>query len=221
MGMNVLIRGNESHLAEFTAKFPDLPFDTDGDYSTSIDLNVYPFIFDFYIDDSLGNLESYIGYPGALLLNSVKSSLIEYLNFAGHQLNGTIIGFNGLPTFFNREILECTVIDEKGKQRLKEAADFLGFKYVSVEDRVGMVTPRVVFMIINEAYFTVQEGTATRDDIDRAMKLGTNYPYGPFEWAKKIGISHVYELLDAVYNDTRDERYKICPLLKREYLEAN
>lgn len=73
-------------------------------------------------------------------------------------------------------------------------------------------------MIINEAYYTVQEGTASRLDIDQAMKLGTNYPYGPFEWCQRIGIKHVYELLEAVYEDTHDERYKICSLLKREYL---
>jgi 3-hydroxybutyryl-CoA dehydrogenase len=50
------------------------------------------------------------------------------------------------------------------------------------------------------------------------MKLGTNYPLGPFEWAKKIGIENVYLVLDSVYKDTKDERYKICPLLKKEYL---
>jgi len=220
MEMNVLIRGNDAHIEEFTSKFPDLSFDTDKEYSASIDLDNYPFIFDFYIDDSPENLESYIDYSGLIMLNSVKSSLIEYSNYLGHRLNCTLAGFNGLPSFFNREILECTILDDNGKNRLKEASEFLGFKYILVADRVGMVTPRVVFMIINEAYFTVQEGTAKREDIDSAMKLGTNYPYGPFEWVQKIGISHVYELLDAIYLDTRDERYKICPLLKREYLQA-
>jgi 3-hydroxybutyryl-CoA dehydrogenase len=43
---------------------------------------------------------------------------------------------------------------------------------------------------------------------------------GPFEWANKIGIKHVYETLDAIYNDTHDERYKICPLLKTKYLRG-
>jgi 3-hydroxybutyryl-CoA dehydrogenase len=75
-------------------------------------------------------------------------------------------------------------------------------------------------MIINEAYYTVQEGTATRADIDLAMKLGTNYPYGPFEWCERIGLEHVYHLLEAVYDDTKDERYKIAPLLKKEYLSG-
>jgi 3-hydroxybutyryl-CoA dehydrogenase len=90
--------------------------------------------------------------------------------------------------------------------------------FVVVVDRVGLVTPRVICMIINEAFYTVQEGTASKKDIDIAMKLGTNYPLGPFEWAKKIGIENVYLVLDSVYKDTKDERYKICPLLKKEYL---
>jgi 3-hydroxybutyryl-CoA dehydrogenase len=89
-----------------------------------------------------------------------------------------------------------------------------------VADRVGFVAPRVICMIINEAFYTVQEGTASKEDIDQAMKLGTNYPYGPFEWCEKIGVIQVYELLDVVYNDTKDERYKIAPLLKQSYLQA-
>ena len=83
---------------------------------------------------------------------------------------------------------------------------------------MGLVTPRVLGMIINEAFYTCQEGTATKADIDLAMKLGTNYPFGPFEWSGKIGLGQVYHLLEAVYADTRDERYKICPMLKKEYL---
>jgi 3-hydroxybutyryl-CoA dehydrogenase len=74
-------------------------------------------------------------------------------------------------------------------------------------------------MIINEACYTLQEGTASMQDIDISMKLGTNYPFGPFEWADKIGIKHVYETLKAVYDDTHDERYKICPMLKTIYLK--
>jgi 3-hydroxybutyryl-CoA dehydrogenase len=95
----------------------------------------------------------------------------------------------------------------------------LGTEYLLVEDRVGLVTPRIVCMIINEACYTLQEGTATVRDIDLGMKLGTNYPLGPFEWANKIGAKNVYETLQAVYEDTKDERYKICPLLKTRYMK--
>jgi 3-hydroxybutyryl-CoA dehydrogenase len=48
------------------------------------------------------------------------------------------------------------------------------------------------------------------------MKLGTNYPFGPFEWGERIGIKNVYELLTAVYEHTNEERYQVCDLLKKE-----
>jgi len=81
-----------------------------------------------------------------------------------------------------------------------------------------MATPRVVSMIINEAYYLLQERGAAANDIDAALKLGVNYPYGPFEWAEKIGIANIAQTLEAVYHDTHDERYKICPLLKKAAL---
>lgn len=104
------------------------------------------------------------------------------------------------------------------ESRLITTCKELGTGFQIVDDRVGLVTPRIICMIINEAYYTVQEGTAGKEDIDLAMKLGTNYPFGPFEWCQKIGVKNVYELLAAIYNDTKDERYKICPQLKKEYL---
>ena len=62
-------------------------------------------------------------------------------------------------------------------------------------DEPGFVTPRVISMVINEAFISLKEGVSTEDEIDIAMKLGTNYPYGPFEWSNKIGIGNVNSLL--------------------------
>jgi 3-hydroxybutyryl-CoA dehydrogenase len=75
-------------------------------------------------------------------------------------------------------------------------------------------------MIINEACYTLQEGTASIQDIDKSMMLGTSYPRGPFEWANLIGVSRVYEGLEALWQDTHEERYKVCPLLKTMYLRS-
>ena len=72
-------------------------------------------------------------------------------------------------------------------------------------------------MIINEAFYTLEEGTSTKEDINIAMKLGTNYPKGPFEWVDEIGIEHIYEVLDAMQKDSHDDRYKICNALKSHY----
>lgn len=125
-----------------------------------------------------------------------------------------IIGCNLLPGFIGNAKLEVAAPDE---QLLGSVMEQLGWAYEKVSGDAGMVTPRVVCMIINEAYYTAQEHTATREDIDTSMKLGTNYPAGPFEWCRRIGIKHVYEVLRAVREHTGNERYDICPLLKQEY----
>ena len=113
-----------------------------------------------------------------------------------------------------------TALNNDSADKWNTIAQELKLNYKIVDDRVGMVTPRVICMIINEAYYTVQEGTANKNDIDTAMKLGTSYPYGPFEWASIIGLKNVYNVLAAVYDDTKDERYKICQMLKRDAKEA-
>ena len=74
-----------------------------------------------------------------------------------------------------------------------------------------------IMMVINEAFLTVEEGAASREDVDLAMKLGTNYPLGPFEWCNRIGIKYVFGMLDTLYRCTKDERYKVSSLLQEEY----
>ena len=127
-------------------------------------------------------------------------------------------GFCGLPTLLNRPLFEVSLHHEADREKLAETCAALGTDYRMVADRVGLVTPRVICQIINEACFTVQEGTATMQDVDLGMKLGTNYPHGPFAWANAIGVERVYAVLEAMWQDTHDERYKVCPLLKRQAL---
>lgn len=220
--MNILVIGDQQNLDECKSKFGDAHV-----YSLSADhrdaeklVDGDTLIFDFSIDEEPGMMEIYLGKSATIFLNTAKISLAELTHQHKDQLSGTFFGFNGLPTFLNRPILETSLLRSEDQKSLEVICKKLSTEFSIVEDRVGLVTPRIVCMIINEAYFTVQEGTATRQDIDMAMKLGTNYPFGPFEWCKRIGIRHVYEVLLAVYEDTRDERYKICPLLKKEYLES-
>ncbi len=72
-------------------------------------------------------------------------------------------------------------------------------------------------MIINEAFFAFGEKISTIEEIDMAMKLGTNYPNGPFEWAEKVGIENVYLLLEKLSG--KEGRYIPAPALKKLYLE--
>ena len=68
--------------------------------------------------------------------------------------------------------------------------------------------------IINEAYLSLEEEVSTKEEIDTAMKLGTNYPFGPFEWAVRIGIERIYELLKEMA--VKDKHYEPAALLKKE-----
>jgi 3-hydroxybutyryl-CoA dehydrogenase len=220
--MKILIIGEDANLQESRQKFGDDHQYTLADAHREADKLVEDFdlVVDFIIDEAPEQIEIYTNYPGRVLLNTAKITLTELTFHTRHKLKAQIFGFNGLPTFVNRELLEVSSMEASHKPALKQLCDLLKTDFTNVDDRVGLVTPRVICMIINEAYYTVQEGTASRDDVDMAMKLGTNYPYGPFEWSKRIGLKHVYEVLEAVYEDTKDERYKICPLLKKEYLRS-
>lgn len=217
--MKVLVLGDNNNLAEFRKKFSGLQYT---EYRTLDSFSMDPHddyvIFDFFLEENPENLELYASNENLTIFgNVVKSSLAELVYYS-EGVRCKLFGFNGLPTFVNRDILEVSLLNEKNLKTLERVCRDIDTPFRIVDDRVGMVTPRIICMIINEAYYMLQEGIAGMEDIDQAMKLGTNYPMGPFEWSKKIGINHIFELLEALYEDTHDERYKVCPLIKKEYL---
>lgn len=176
-------------------------------------------VFDFLTSEYPDSLQVYRTKTVTVFLNTWKYSLAQLIARTPGPSSFIAFGFNGFPTMFSRDVLEVSSQTTEDREALKDLCEQLGTSYAIVDDRVGFVSPRVICMIINEAYFTVQEGTASREDIDLAMRLGTNYPGGPFEWAEKIGVKCVYELLDALYQDTKDPRYMISALLRKEYLQ--
>jgi 3-hydroxybutyryl-CoA dehydrogenase len=221
--MKILAIGDNKRLEEFrlkTGEGQDIDFYPEHIDLDEIDLNVYDAIFDLNLDDSPERLEAYMYLQGKLVIGcAVKIQLAEMVYHLDEKPGCNLFGMNCLPSFINRSLVEFSAYDEANKQVIDKLCSGLGWEFKIVSDRVGMVTPRIVLMIINEAFYTLQEGTASEKDIDESMKLGTNYPFGPFEWCEKIGIAEVYETLDSLYLDTHDERYKICSLLKTRYLK--
>lgn len=218
--MKILVVGNEAQHQEMQEKFPNqelFHYQSSHDFGRSF-LKGFSAVIDFTVQRNPEILEEYRGAEHLVIFaHCVNTSLAEIYYMQG-DFDFTLVGFNGMHTCINRPLWELSALHEEDKAKAKIVLDELQIGHEWVADRVGMASPRVICMIINEAYFTVQEGTASREDIDLGMKLGTNYPLGPFEWCNKIGLTAVYELLEALYEDTKDERYKICPLLKREYL---
>jgi 3-hydroxybutyryl-CoA dehydrogenase len=221
--MKVLLIGEDDRVNELKARLIDRPGleieRSDGDAEEDFDL--YDVIFDLNFDDDPSNLPLYGALKEkAVFVCSVKLSLAEAIYTTGTKVKCRLFGINALPTFLSQSKWEVGLYRKFETPQLTELMEALGIEYLPIEDRVGMVKPRIIFMIINEACYTLQEGTATIEDIDMGMKLGTNYPFGPFEWCDKIGVTSVFETLSAIYEDTKDERYKICPLLKTKYLKG-
>lgn len=218
--MNILIIGDQRRAEELRTKLPaeahvHQTSAFSGDY-----LPQYEMIFDLNFDDDSSSLDYLLSIQNIpVFVCAVKRQLAEILHSDKQDVKVSLIGMNALPTFINRPKMEFSLFEKKDEMSVAKVSEKLGWQYQIVEDRVGMVSPRILFMIINEACYTLQEGTAGIQDIDTAMKLGTNYPFGPFEWCDRIGVKDVYETLDALYHDSHDERYKICSLLKTKYFK--
>ncbi len=140
-----------------------------------------------------------------VFVNAVSTTLKE--------LPGNCIRMNGWNGFLKREILEL-VATEQQQQHVEETMNKLGWGFRFVPDQPGMVAPRIIAMIVNEAYFGLEDGISTKGEIDTAMKLGTNYPHGPFEWAEKIGKQEILHLLQTL--EKQDSRYRPSQLLVDE-----
>lgn len=138
---------------------------------------------------------------------------------------------NDWPGFINRPVIEIATEHatastynahsyglnsiEQSTTAIKNIMDSLEWKYSMVPDIEGFISSRIISGIINEAYFTLEAGVSTKEEIDIAMKLGTNYPYGPFEWTDQIGLLKIYSLLDKLSH--KDDRYIPSQLMKTEW----
>lgn len=220
--MKLLLAGDTNRTTAFRERFskinPPLEIEiSDGD--SEEDFDYYDVIFDLNFDDDNSNLPIYAAMKDKpVFVSAVKQSLAEAVYQHDVKIKCKLFGINAIPAFVGDSVWEVSLFRKFENDDLQQLGKALSVNFLPVEDRVGLVKPRVIFMIINEACYTLQEGTATIEDIDKSMKLGTNYPFGAFEWCDKIGVTNVFETLNVIYEDTKDERYRICPLLKHKYL---
>ncbi|MEP7163883.1 MAG: 3-hydroxyacyl-CoA dehydrogenase family protein [Ferruginibacter sp.] len=128
---------------------------------------------------------------------------------------GNVVRINSWNGFLKRKSWEVAGIISSECLAVLKA---MNKNVIPVPDEPGFIAARVISMIINEAYFAKAENVSTEKEIDIAMKLGTNYPYGPFEWAGIIGIKKIYALLHIL--SKTDPRYKPSPLLEQEAMKS-
>ncbi|HET6769735.1 MAG TPA: 3-hydroxyacyl-CoA dehydrogenase family protein [Chitinophagaceae bacterium] len=141
-----------------------------------------------------------------IFVNSIAKTIAE--------IELPFIRINAWPGFLKRNIAEIACGNETNKKEVEKILSFLNKKPEWVPDIKGFISARVVSMIINEAWFALEENVSTKEEIDIAMKLGTNYPYGPFEWGKKIGLKNIAGLLSEL--SLTEKRYMPARLLLKE-----
>jgi 3-hydroxybutyryl-CoA dehydrogenase len=124
------------------------------------------------------------------------------------------IRVNAWNGFLNRPIIEIACVNNETKKMAIDVLNKLNWRHAFVADDHGLIAARIIAMIINEAFYAVEENVSTKEQIDIAMKLGTSYPYGPFEWSKKIGLRNILYLLEKL--SAHNKRYTISSLLVHE-----
>lgn len=141
---------------------------------------------DAYFDLQTNAHEDYSSIAKPVFINSMAATLAENNN------SKNIIRINAWPGFIEKDLWELAgIVSAEAEYILQQ----LNKKYIVVPDEPGFVSARIIAMIINEAYYALDEKVSSKTDIDIAMKLGTNYPYGPFEWCDRIGVHQICALL--------------------------
>lgn len=143
--------------------------------------------------------------PRPVFVNSVGDTLAS--------IGQPFIRINAWPTFFTREIIELAVLPPQ-EALVKDLLGEIAWPYVVAPDIVGLISARIIVTIINEAYYALEEKVSSREEIDTAMKTGTHYPFGPFEWSRLIGLKKIYDMLVLLRGDNTDAGVSI--LLKQE-----
>jgi 3-hydroxybutyryl-CoA dehydrogenase len=158
--------------------------------------------------------------PAAILASNTSSLSITELaaiTFRAENCIGMHF-FNPVPKMKLLEIVRALETSEATVQACAEVGRRMGKEVVVIRESPGFITSRINAMIGNEAFYMLQEGIASAEDIDKALKLGLNHPMGPFELVDLVGLDVRLNILEYLHK-TLGEKYRPSPLLSR-YVKA-
>ncbi|MBK7122188.1 MAG: hypothetical protein IPH68_04850 [Chitinophagaceae bacterium] len=205
--MNIIVAATDQQWNELTALRPNINWlRVDDAAAFNEHKNADAF---FWLHDG-SSVPDFSGISKPVMINSVVNTLAD-LDTPDHVLR-----INGWPGFLKRTTWE---IAGKMQPHIEAVFQYLNITINPVKDEPGFIAARVIAMIINEAYFALEEKVSSKEAIDIAMKLGTNYPFGPFEWAMLIGTEKIAALLNKL--NITDNRYQPSSLLIQETTEKN
>jgi 3-hydroxybutyryl-CoA dehydrogenase len=162
-----------------------------------------------------------VAKPGALFASNTSSISITELaaatkrpeSFAGMHF------MNPVPVMKLVEGIRGIQTSDSTFQRIRATAEKMGKTFVEARDMPGFAVNRILMPMINEAVYALYEGIASVEDIDTAMKLGTNQPMGPLTLADFIGLDTCLAIMEVLHEGLGDTKYRPCPLL-RQYVTA-
>lgn len=171
-------------------------------------------------EELLAALSAFIPPDALLLTSALATSTTQAAAWVPKP--GRVVGFGIVPPLRKEggmiELAAGLQTAESSLAQAKKFVEGLGFETAVVADGPGLVRARTICCLINEAASALLEGIATPADIDQAMKLGTNYPYGPLEWADYLGLDTVLGVMNGLFDEWGEDRYRPSPLLKRMVL---
>jgi len=159
--------------------------------------------------------------PGGVLASNTSSIPITRIGAATRRPDA-VIGMhfmNPVPVMSLVEIIRGAATSENTYAATRALAEKMGKTTVVSRDFPGFIVNRILIPMLNEACFAVMEGLASGQDIDTAMKLGTNQPMGPLQLADFIGLDTVLSIAEVLHRGLGDDKYRPCPLLK-QYVDA-
>jgi 3-hydroxybutyryl-CoA dehydrogenase len=159
--------------------------------------------------------------PGGVLATNTSSIPITRIAAATKRPDA-VIGMhfmNPVPVMQLVELIRGAATSEATFDRTRTLAQAMGKTVVTSRDYPGFIVNRILIPMLNEAAYALMEGLGTAEDIDTAMKLGTNQPMGPLQLADFIGLDTVLFIAEVMHRGLGDPKYRPCPLL-RQYVDA-
>jgi 3-hydroxybutyryl-CoA dehydrogenase len=124
--------------------------------------------------------------------------------------------FNPVPAMKLVELIRSITTSDETFAQVEEFIENIAKTPVEVEETPGFVVNRLLIPLLNEAAFLLQEGVASKEDIDTAMKLGANHPLGPLALADLIGLDVCLAIMETLHDELGEPKYRPCPLLRKK-----
>jgi 3-hydroxybutyryl-CoA dehydrogenase len=123
--------------------------------------------------------------------------------------------FNPVPVMKLVEIIKGFMTSDETVATARDLMIAVGKEPIEVSDSPGFAVNRILVPMLNDAIYALMEGVASKEDIDKGMKLGCNHPMGPFELLDFVGLDTTLSIMEYYYQEFGDSKFRPCPLLRQ------